>query len=373
MLFPMLWRNLRHRPARTLLTISGIAVGIGAFVALTSIARGFERTWVRVYAERGTDLIVNRAGSLSPVPPSFPVEQVSGLARTYPDVAGTSAMLTDVVGVEDTPVVLLFGWEPRTFVWNHLRLVSGRWPARDDEPVVLLGSIAVDALRKEVGSTVRVETTTFTVCGVFESGSLAENGAVLMTLPQLQQVTGQPGRINFFNMKLAPGTSADRAAEIRRDIAVRLPGFHALTAGDAAGRNVAIQLAKGMSAATALIAIVVGAIAVMNTVLMSVFERTHEIGVLASVGWRRPTIVRLILLESTALGALGGIAGAALGGAAVLLFARSSLLRGKIEPDFGVPLFALAIGIAVVLGAAGGIYPAWRAARMRPIEALRHE
>jgi putative ABC transport system permease protein len=373
MLTEMLWRNLRHRPARTLLTITGIAVGIAAVVTLTSIARGFARTWVRVYAARGTDLIVNRAGSLSPVPPSFRPDDVRALATMFPEISGSSAILTDVVGVEETPVVLLFGWEPRTFVWDHLRLVSGRWPARDDEPVVLLGSIAVDALGKTVGSSIRIETSTFTVCGVFESGSLAENGAVLMTLPQLQRVAGQPGRINFYNVKLAADTPADRVAAIRRDIAVRLPGFHALTANDAARGNVAIQAVKAMSAATTLIAVVVGAIAVMNTVLMSVFERTHEIGVLAAVGWKRRTIVRLILLESTALGLFGGIAGALVGAAAVAICARTPLLRGKVEPDLGVALFAFAIGISMVLGAAGGVYPAWRAARMRPMDALRHE
>ncbi len=367
----IVFRNLQLRPARTVLTIAGIAIGIAAVVALASIAWGFERTWVRVYTARGTDLIVTKAGSLSPVPASFPREQVRVIERV-PGVVKTSGMLSDVVSIEDSPVVLLFGWEPGTFVWDHLRLQEGRWPA-GDEKAVLLGTIARDVLRKTVGSEVRIETSTFVVCGIFESGSLAENGAVVMTLPQLQRVTDQPGRINFVNVKLAPGAGSDAIAAARAGIGETLPGFRAFTAGQVADHNAAIQAVRAMSRATTVLALLVGAVGVTNTVLMSVFERMQEIGILLAVGWRRRRIVAMILCESLALGLAGGLAGIALGCAAVKVLERTAWMRGKVSGEFSLPLFALALAISIGLGGLGGLYPALRGANMNPGDALRHE
>ena len=282
-------------------------------------------------------------------------------------------MLTDVVSIENAPIVLVFGWESGTFVWDHVRLVGGRWPADESERAVVLGSVAVDVLKKTLGSEVRIGPTTFTVCGVFESGSLAENGAVVMTLPQLQRLTDQLGKINFVNVRLVAGTSRDQLAEIRRAVAARLPGFTAFTAAQVADRNVAILAVKAMSWATSIIALVVGAVGVMNTMLMSVFERVHEIGLLLAVGWRRRRIVMMILYESTLLSLAGGAVGTAIGALVVKLMERTPLLRGKIEGELSASLFALALTISLGLGLLGGFYPAVRGSRMRPSDALRHE
>jgi putative ABC transport system permease protein len=365
-------KNLGQRPTRSLLTIAGIAIAIGAVVALTSLAWGFENAWVRVYTARGTDLIVAKAGSLSPVPPAFSRDQVRDL-QAVAGVAALSGMLTDVVSIEDAPIVLLFGWESNSFVWNHLRLVSGRWPTDDAEPSVVLGTVAVEVMNKPLGSHVRIEATTFTVCGVFESASLAENGAVVMTLPQLQRLTDQAGKVNFVNVKVAPDTTADELGEMRRAIAARFPGFRAFTSSQVANQNAAILAVKAMSWATSVIALVVGAVGVMNTALMSVFERIHEIGILLAVGWRRRRIVLMIVYESMALSLAGGVAGIGLGAAAVVLLQRTPLLRGKIEGEFSPRLFGLALAIALGLGVLGGLYPAYRGSRMRPSDALRHE
>ena len=365
-------KNLRQRPARSLLTISGLAVGVGAVVALTSVSWGFENAWVRLYTVRGADLIVTRTGSLSPVAPTFPRDEVRDL-EALPGVAQSSGMLNDVTSLGELPIVLLVGWESHTFIWDHLRLVSGRWPASDAEPVVVLGSLATEILNLTVGSDVQIGRRTFTVCGVFQSGSLAENGSVVMTLPQLQRVTHQEGRVNFINLKLTPDLTAEQRNNVRAAVAARWPGFKAFTAGQAAEQSAAIRGVKAMSWATTTIAIVIGALGVMNTMMMSVSERTREIGLLLAVGWRRRRIVGLILHEAVVLSIAGGLIGWVGGIAAVKLLERTPLLRGKIAGEIGWPLFALALGMAVPLGVAGGAYPAIRGARLRPAQALRHE
>lgn len=370
--YAIVLKNLVRRPIRSLLTVTGIAIGIGAVVALTSIAWGFEQAWVGIYAARGTDLIVTRAGSLNPVPAAFPEEATEDL-RALPHVVQASDVLSDVVSIEDVPIVLVFAWESDTFLWDHLHLVSGHWPVDDEEAAVVLGTVAADVLGKTVGSPIRIQTTTFTVSGVFESASLAENGAVVMTLPRLQRVTGQPGKVNFVNLRLAPDTTADDIASLRRSITSRWPGFRVFPAGEVGEYNAALQMVKAMSWATSAIALAVGAMGVMNTVLMSVFERVGEIGILLAVGWRRRRIVLMILYESISLSLTGGVLGFVAGVAVVELLEATPLLEGKIEGESGVLLFGLALAIAIGLGVMGGLYPAYRGSRMRPSDALRHE
>jgi putative ABC transport system permease protein len=110
----------------------------------------------------------------------------------------------------------------------------------------------------------------------------------------------------------------------------------------------------------------------MNTVLMSVFERTREIGVLRALGWRRRWVIQLILLESLLLSALGAVAGSLLGVGltkVVGLTGMGSLIPGVFSPGLFIQVFV----IALLLGAVGGLYPAMRAANLRPVEAIRHE
>jgi putative ABC transport system permease protein len=128
-----------------------------------------------------------------------------------------------------------------------------------------------------------------------------------------------------------------------------------------------------MSWATSWIALVVGAFGVANTVLMSVFERVREIGILLAIGWKRRRVMLMILLESLALSLCGGIIGTAVGVAATLVLERTEMLRGRLEADTGPALYLTALAVAIGLGLIGGLYPAWRASRMQPGIALRSE
>lgn len=365
-------KNLLRRRTRSLLTMAGIAIGIGAVVALASIAWGFEKSWERAYTARGTDLIVTKVTSQSPMPSPFSESKKEELLQ-LPGVHQATGLLSDLVSIEDAPTVLVFGWELKGFLWEHLRLAKGRWPLNDEENSVVLGTVAADMLKKSVGSSIHIETGEYTVCGIFESGALVENGAVIMALPQLQRITENQGKVNFLNLKLEPGTTPEQLEQLRKTIKQRWTGFNAFTASEVAQNNTAIQVAKAMSWATSVIALVVGAVGVMNTVLMSVFERMHEIGILLAIGWRRNRIVRMILYESMALSFCGGMVGIALGFVAVKLLQATPLMRGKIEGEISFTLFAIAILIALGLGMLGGLYPAYRGSRLSPSEALRYE
>mgnify|MGYP001768375931 CR=1 FL=1 len=131
--------TLVRRPGRSLLTMAGVATGLGAVVVLVSLALGFERSWGAVYEAGRADLLVGRTTSRRPLPTPIPEAVVHGL-RDVPGVEAAAAVMADMLGLDDAPAVLLFGWEPGAFLWEHLDLLDGRWP-RAGERTIALGAI----------------------------------------------------------------------------------------------------------------------------------------------------------------------------------------------------------------------------------------
>lgn len=366
-------QNLWRRPARSVLTVVAIAIGIAAIVSLTSIAWGFEASWQRANDARGTDLIVTRRASENALPAPFRAEAVQAPLAALPEVDQVAGLLSEMLGVDEAPPMFVFGWAHGSFLWDHLVLREGRWPRDDEEPAVALGALAAELLHKKAGDSLAIEGTRYRVVGVFQSPALVENGAVLMTLVQAQRLNDKPGKVNILNVKLKPGAGEAGATRVRDAVQAALPGFSAITSGQLVQQNALVRITKAMSAATILVAGLVGALGVFNTMLMSVSERTREIGVLLAIGWQPGRVIRLVLIESAALAGAGGVLGVLLGVAGVTALEHHALLRGKIDGLFTGGLFAAALGLALGLGLLGGLQPAWRASRLAPAAALRHE
>jgi putative ABC transport system permease protein len=365
--------NLARRPLRTALTISAIAIGIAAIVSLTSIAWGFEASWQRANDARGTDLIVTRLSSENTLPSPFAAAVVQPQLAKLPHVAQVAGLLSELLSVGDAQPMFVFGWEHGSFLWDHLKLREGRWPSDAEEHAVALGALASELVHKRVGDTVAIGSGSFRVTGIYQSAAPVENGALLMTLPQAQRLSDKAGKVNILNIKLDESATEADAAAVRAQVSQSMPGFAAVTSGELVQQNAIVRIAKAMSAATILIAGLVGALGVLNTMLMSVNERTHEIGVLLALGWRRRAIVLLILMESIAVSIAGGAIGIALGVLGVSALEQVALLRSKIEGIFTPGLILSAIALSVVFGIVGGLYPALRAARLSPSVALRDQ
>ncbi len=366
----VVWKNLLRRPTRTALTLLGIGVGIAAVVALTGFARGLEAGWQNAYDARAVDLVLTKITSRSPLPAVFDIEQAAPLLAD-PAVKASAALLNDMMGIEEASTVIVLGLENPSFLWDHLKLIEGRRPDPAAQLELVLGTVAAETLGKKIGDPVQIEFDEFTVVGIVESPALVENGAVILPLASMQKATERTGKANFLNIRVQ-NPETDLPA-LRRIVEERMPGFRALAANEVASRNSGIEAARAMSWATSVIALVVGAFGVANTMLMSVFERIREIGILLAIGWRPRQVMAMILGESLLLSLLGGALGCAAGVAAVKLLERTELLRGKLEADTGPALFLTAFGVALLLGALAGLYPAWRASRLQPSEALRNE
>jgi putative ABC transport system permease protein len=156
-------------------------------------------------------------------------------------------------------------------------------------------------------------------------------------------------------------------------INTRFPGVYAATSGEFASEMPDMKSSTAMLNAISLLAILVGGVGVLNTMLMSVLERTREIGVLRALGWRRRSVMGLILREALLIGLLGGLAGVLIAFGLAGLMRLNTALGSWVDPVWTVGVFLRVIGVALLLGAMGGLYPAYRATRLPPVEALRYE
>jgi putative ABC transport system permease protein len=366
--FNVVTRGLQRRPVRTGLTLLGIAVGIAAVVALIGLSRGLLTSWTAGMKSRGTDIVVhNMRGSLTPKP--FPAATRDRIAN-LPGLAGTSQGLVELMSIENAELMVVSGREWGGFNWGNLKLVSGRMPTDQNERAVVLGTSAADVLKKKVGDTVQIETEELAVVGIAEGGAFVENGSVILSLPLLQQITGNHDQISAIDVRVTPGTSDAGIRKLCDEISRLIPEAHAEPASEHLVNTEGYRVINGMSWGTSLLAVLVGVLGVTNTMLMSVFERKQEIAVLLALGWRRSRIVRMILLESAMLGLLGGIVGVGLGAVGVQLMKSAPAIRGLLEPDLSLNLILMAVSISVCVGILSGFYPAWRSSRLTPSLAL---
>ncbi len=366
--------NLYRRPARTVLTIAAISLGIAAVVALTAIAWGFEASWQKANDARGTDLIITRLASENTMPSPFAAARVQQQLAQYQHVRQVAGLLSEMLTVsDDTPPMFVFGWEHGSYLWEHLKLLEGRWPAERAEPAIMLGTLAAELLHKKTGDQIEIEGRKFQIVGLFQSPALVENGAVLMTLDQAQQITDKPGKVNVLNLQFDENATEADIQQIKEQVKADLRGFTAITSGELVSQNAVVRISKAMSHATILIASLVGALVVFNTMLMSISERTREIGLLLALGWQRKTLIKLVVSESVLLTLAGGCIGIVVGLGITWGLEHLELMRGKIDAVFSVPFLFATLALSVALGICGSLYPAFKAARLLPSHALRQE
>lgn len=363
-------RGLWRRPVRTALTLAGISVGIAAVIALVGMSSGYEKSVDKQLEVIGIDIIVSNDLSGGVMPKPFDAGDEATVAA-LPEVKETTSLLMQMMGVEEAPMMMVSGRQWGGFTWDQMSLVEGRMPKDGDDPVVVLGIIAAEHLGKKVGDTVLIEADEFEVAGIFDGHSVVENGAVILSLSQFQKAVGLEGKINFIDVRVEEGSTKESVTALCRKIEEVLPEKRAVMARDVVGTSMGYRIIKAMSWSTSLLAIIVGVLGVMNTMLMTVFERTHEIGILLALGWKRMRIVLLVLYESAILGFLGGVFGVLVGWGALAILKQTPTIRGLLEPDLGPDLILKAIAIAVVVGVVSGLYPAWRSSRMTPSLALQ--
>jgi putative ABC transport system permease protein len=366
------WKNLWRRRLRTLLTLGGITMGIGAFVALVGFSRAFEREWMRLYSNAGTDIAVVETNFLN----TSLDQSLDAKIRAVPDVERSAPMIFNLIDLTPDVNALVYGWPAGSYELDALKYLSGR-RFQDGKPEAILGNLLADDLKKKAGDSLPIQGTVFTVVGIFHGGTALEDGAVIMPLDQMQAISSMEGKVTAFHVKLRPAPSGesydDYVKQAEKQIEAAIPGVHADPAADRAANNGLVSLAHAVAWGTSSIALLIGILGIANTMAMSVFERTREIGILRALGWKGGHVILLILTEATALGVVGGLFGIVAGWVALRVLAALPQTASVVSTSVSPIHLLEALLIAIASGVTAGAYPAWRGAHLSPVEALRYE
>jgi putative ABC transport system permease protein len=363
-------KNLVRQRVRTALTVLGISIGITTVVALGVVTDSLKATSGEILKLGGADFMVAQEGAADLSFSIISEDSIPALSQES-GVENAEGMLFHIARVGSNPYFFLIGREHSGLTARPPHLVAGNiWPA-DIGDGILLGKRAANDLNAGIGATVVIEDTRLTVTGIYETGRLLEDGGAYAPLDVVQQIAGRSGVVTAVFLSLSPG--ADPVA-VGQSIEDGFPGLASIVeVGDYSEVDQGIQFLDAANLAISVLAVGIGAIGVMNTMIMSVFERTREIGIFRAVGWSERRILRMIITESLFLCVLAALLGSALGVLATRALLLIDVVRNVLEPQYSADVFIRALAVAVVVALTGAAYPAFRAVRLTPMEALRYE
>ena len=372
-------KNPFRNKTRTSLAIIGIAIGIATIVALGLITDGLKESTESTLKAGGAEITVIQAGTDGFMSGSIDEAYVTDI-RNVSGIKDTTGILRTNVRLEEGSSSS-FG--PGGFIVNGINSdklnlvgidsINGTSFSDGDANEIIIGKTAAQNLNKTVGDTITIFNRDFKITGIYESGNFITDAGAYVSLNKLQDLTNSENEVTTIAVKINDNANV---TEVGNAIENAYPDeLSTTTAADQMGRiNQGLSFIDTATWAISLLAIIIGGVGVINTMIMSVYERTREIGVLKAVGWKSRRILGMILGESIVLTLIAALVGIIIGivGVEVLLSITPST-QGILEPAYSPELFLRALGIALLVGIIGGIYPAYRASRLAPTEALRYE
>ena len=367
------YKNLVRRPTRSGLTIAGIAIAVAVVVCLVGAADSVFRSVLAIFLSRDVDLIVAQTGVVQRMQSNLDERLVKKIAA-LDGVKRVGAALAENFSYPDQDLlgIVVRGIEPGNLLLDDIAIVDGRNIHADDDKVLLLGKGLATTLKKGVGDKFEVSVgNSFTIVGIYESFSHLENYSMIMPLRALQDMMDRQGKVSVITI-IAENHDAAALEPLAAKIREFGPNLEVLPTRGYVDSMVETRALRQAAWFISILALILGTIGMVNTMFTSVFERTGEIAVLRAVGWRKVSVVRMVLLESILICLIGAVLGTLF--AIALMNVVSRLLPGKLlAGDIGAGVIAQGFAVALVVGVFGGLFPAIRAARMLPTEGLRHE
>ncbi len=390
--FQVAYKNLHRKRIRSLLTLVGISLSAWVLVSLLGFNHGYETSLNKDIDNMGFELMIMAKGC--------PYEAATmmlkgGTGLKYiketlmedivrrPEVEKAFPMLMSAVfdpnKGESGGIAGYFGVEAKSFaeLKPSLKFKQGGWFTDENSYEAVMGYEAAELEQREIGDKILMpdKNIEFKVVGVLERTGTQDDGTIFVPLKTLQKIFAKPDELTTIGIKLKKGVNSTRLEEEL----YKLPDVQVVSLTQVKDTIMGlISTAKVMVLSIAIIAILIAMIGVINTILMSVHERFQEIGILKTIGAMPWDIFELIWIETLILCAIGGVLGVGL--ALILSKATEILIRYVMPyaPSGGLVLIDLKlilITLAAVLciGLLSGLYPAWRAGRIRPLEAIRSE
>jgi putative ABC transport system permease protein len=362
------FRNLQRRPTRSILTVLGVAVAVGSFITLYGLSRSVNANVQQAFEERGTDLTIRRRGIAEPFGGTVPESIIPDVAK-IPGVAAVSGQLLTFASTDNDDHVIAFGWPDDSFFWSGVPLADGRMPNPGERKFALVGKDIANTLDKHIGDDITLLGEKFKIIGITNYTSVINRNAVIVSLADLQEATFRTGSVTFVAVRLAnPGdqTETDRVSK-----AIEALGELSVTRSEAMLKNDSlVGLLDAVSSSMAWVALLMGILMVLNTLLMAVLERTREIGILSAIGWSTERIMGALVIEGFLLSAAGSMLGILLGIAGSRLLSAIPAIGRYVAVRPTPGLIIVTAIAAIALGILGSFYPAFVATRASPAEAL---
>jgi putative ABC transport system permease protein len=393
-------KNLRHRFSRSLLTLLGIAIGIMAIISLLALGEGMQQVITGELSSLSDVIIVSTGGDMFS---SFGGGGSTGEYFTQRDIAGiervqgikeVSTQLSGTAFAEyngKATIVSLTGMEVgvMTLQYASQKLDAGGFLNEGDQNKIMIGySIAHDTFDADisVGGRIKINGEKFFVSGIFGKqgmGGVSSDSIVLLSSRDFKKLTGQ-SNISLIYLRVENVKDAESIATTIQDAINENHGRKDFaTATTMTSILETVQTITGILqlvlVGIASIALVVASIGIMNTMLTSVMERTREIGIMKAIGATTRDIMSIFIIEGVLMSTVGGIIGIILGvfgSQALTLILNGFMSMGgsfNLVPIITITSVVLAVAVSLIVGVLSSLYPAWRAARMSPIEAVRYE
>lgn len=364
-------KNILRRRVRTLLTIAGISIGIATIVTLGILAAGLQASFGAIVEPAGVDLTIAEAGVGDLMLSKITSEQLRKI-QTIEGVQTAFGQVVSVTRTDKSPFFIVFGMSHENLKIAGFEIVEGRKFA-DGSNEVIIGRMAADTLNKKPGDDIVLGTKTYKIVGIFESGNPMQDGGAAYPIDV------SPADIDEafeYTMVLVDVSDEVRdIGEFGQKIEDTFEGELIALSSIAELREIdqGMQVIDFTVYAISFLAVVIGGIGAMNTIIMSVFERTREIGVLRAVGWSRKRVFAMILNESVIIGICATVVGILIGLLIIALTMTFPTARALMQPVYSKSIFVNAIIVGILVSVIGGIYPAVRATKFAPTEALRYE
>ncbi|MEW5746147.1 MAG: FtsX-like permease family protein [Nitrospirota bacterium] len=378
-------KNLARHRTRSILTLFGIAASVAVLFSILSFNKGFDKGLSRELARTGIHFMVVPSGCAHEVAslvlhgsiiPKFLDTSVMDILKRQEGIGlMTPILVAQLPNPEQGKIDLIYGVEMAA-----LRALKPSWeidgsvPASDNE--ILLGAEVAGhaSIKKGDSITYPQVNTTFRVAGIVKKTGSQDDAFIYMSISKAQELLKKPSGATAIGVKVE---KPEAMAAIIDQLNEKVPGIQIITMNQVMNSigNLAAS-AKVLSLSIALIAIFISAVGVMNSILMAVFERTQEIGMMRAIGASRGDIFRIVLLETTGLTLVGGIIGvvmAGIGNDIIETFVRAFMpyVPSGDVVSFEPALAAASLAFTVIIGLLSGIYPAWKASTINPIEAIK--
>ena len=383
--FKLAFKNLIRRKTRSVLTVLGVAIAIAVLYYLLQFQQGYQSRLKGELGAQGAHVMVVPKGCPYEAAtialhggkwPRYMDESLLDKVKADPGVAEAAGVIMDAVFAPGNKNVILLGIDEDYMRLRPAWRIDGHW--FDSDSSVILGSTSAQEAGLKPGDfwTVPEKNVRLHVVGVLNRTNTQDDGFVFVPRKTLQRISGLEGKLVLILIKAKQVDQTDALVASLKASEIDMNVFPLSELLGTIGALMAST--KVFVSAIILIAVILGGVGVLNTVLMAVFERTREIGMMKAMGGSRGDVFKLVWAETILTTVLGGVSGVLI----ALVSSRlvEALIRGMIPYapkgsliGFSLPTAAMCVALSLVLGLVAGFYPAFRASSVKPVEAIRAE